>query len=106
MADPSSLSLDGQGNPLPEDFTYKGVWLLEPQLFLYRPYANKTAGDRELTPVVSAGQNWSYGINAMQLAFALRSGWTNFLSVIEMACWSLSAVTRWRRVAELFPPFV
>jgi hypothetical protein len=33
----------------------------------------KTAGDRELTPVVSAGgQNWSYGINAMQLAFALR----------------------------------
>jgi hypothetical protein len=75
MADPSSVSLDGQGNPLPEDFTYKGVWLLEPQLFLYRPDVHHTAGDRELTPVVSAGgQNWSYGINAMQLAFALKVG--------------------------------
>jgi hypothetical protein len=75
MADPSSVSLDGQGNPLPEDFPYKGEWLLEPQLFLYRPDAQHMAGDRELTPVVSAGgQNWSYGINAVQLAFALRVG--------------------------------
>lgn len=75
MAVPNSLSLDGQGNPLPEHFPYKGEWLLDPQLFLYRPDANQTAGDRELTPVVSAGgQNWSYGINAVQLAFALRVG--------------------------------
>jgi hypothetical protein len=65
----------GQGNPLPEDFPYKGEWLLEPQLFLYRPDAQHMAGDRELTPVVSAGgQNWSHGINAVQLAFALRVG--------------------------------
>jgi hypothetical protein len=75
VAVPNSLSLDGQGNPLPEHFPYKGEWLLDPQLFLYRPDANQTAGDRELTPVVSAGgQNWSSGINAVQLAFALRVG--------------------------------
>jgi hypothetical protein len=72
VAIPNSLSLDGQGNPLPEHFPYKGEWLLDPQLFLYRPDANQTAGDRELTPVVSAGgQNWSYGINAVQLAFCI-----------------------------------
>jgi len=31
------IPLNGQGNPLPPNFRYRGEWILEPRMFLYVP---------------------------------------------------------------------
>jgi hypothetical protein len=67
------IPLAGQGKPLSADFPYKGEWILEGRIFLYRPAAQRSLGGPEMTPVVNEGKsNWCFGINSMQLAFALR----------------------------------
>ena len=69
------IDLAGQGNPLPTDFPYKGQWILEPRIFLYRPENQQSLGRPEMTPVVDPGSpNWSFGINSMQLAWQLHVG--------------------------------
>ena len=70
------IPLTGQGKPLPEDFPYKGEWLLENRIFLYRPTHQRMLGGRmpEMTPFIQSGADWCFGINSMQLAWALRVG--------------------------------
>lgn len=71
------LPLNGQGKSLPDDFPYKGEWLLEGRMFLYRPIAQTSlgGGTPEMTPIVNEGSSdWCFGINSMQLAFALQVG--------------------------------
>jgi hypothetical protein len=73
MDELKGIPLRGQGTPLPADFPYKGEWLLENRIFLYRPDAQRSLGGAEMTPILNEGtSHWCFGINSMQLGFALR----------------------------------
>ena len=72
---PKGLPLAGQGKPLPFDFPYKGQWLLEGRVFLYRPENQTSLGGPEMTVILNDNSDdWCLGFNSMQLAFALRVG--------------------------------
>jgi hypothetical protein len=75
MSPLKGISLSGQGKSLPPDFPYKGEWLLENRIFLYRPTAQHSLGAPEMTPIIGSGSpDWCFGINSMQLAWALQVG--------------------------------
>ncbi len=69
-----SIPLNGQGNPLPPNFPYRGEWILEPRMFLYVPdQAESTASN---APRFTASLNdnrddWCFGFDSEQLAAAL-----------------------------------
>ena len=73
MTELTGIPLSGQGKPLPSDFPYKGEWLLENRIFLFHPTDPATIEGTgpEMTAFLSYGKPWCFGINAMQLAFAL-----------------------------------
>ena len=68
------IPLNGQGNPLPPNFPYRGEWILEPRMFLYVPdQAESTASN---APRFTASLNdnrddWCFGFDSEQLATAL-----------------------------------
>jgi hypothetical protein len=69
-----SISLRGQGNPLPPHCPYKGEWLLENVMFLYQPKDQTALGDGlpEMTAGFRRGDGERcFGINSIQLASAL-----------------------------------
>jgi hypothetical protein len=66
------IPLRDQGEPLPEDFPYKGQWLHKPLLFLHRPIGQASLGGAEITAVAQFEGNICAGISSMQLAFLLR----------------------------------
>lgn len=75
MAPLRGIPLAGRGKPLPPEFPYKGQWLLENRMFLYRPTEQRSVGGPEMTTTLNEGRpNWCFGLNSMQLAFALRVG--------------------------------
>lgn len=71
MPQVKGIPLAGQGKPLPKTFTYVGQWILEDRIFLYRPKPQQTLGGPAMTLLVADGPRWCFGINALQLAFAL-----------------------------------
>src|SRR5690242_2341166 len=68
------MPLASQGKPLPGEFPYVGQWILEDRIFLYRPKAPQSLGGPEMTLLLDSGPQWCFGINSMQLAFALGVG--------------------------------
>ena len=66
------VPLRGQGKPLPDDCPYKGEWLIENKMFLYRP-TNQRA--RELTAGFRrADGEWCFGFNSETMAAELGVG--------------------------------
>jgi hypothetical protein len=69
MISPTAFQLSGQGKPLPKDFPYKGEWLVEPRIFLYRPENPHDTGIPEITPVHQLSESeWCFGINSITLS--------------------------------------
>lgn len=64
---PRGLALIGQGKPLPPDFAYRGEWLHEDQIFLYRPTHE---GSVEIIVTLNYGKSKIVGFNGAQLASA------------------------------------
>ena len=68
------IPLAGQGKPLPADFPYKGEWLLEHRMFLYRADASR-GGDGAAPQFTAAGPSspgsFCFGFDVEQLAAAL-----------------------------------
>jgi hypothetical protein len=70
-----AFRLTGQGRPLPKDFPYKGEWLVERRIFLYRPEDGLAPGLPEKTPVHQLNEGeWCFGINSATLARAFGIG--------------------------------
>ena len=66
-----AVKLTGQGGPLPDDFPYKGEWMLKPRMFLYVPDEPTTVAPT--VPQFTASLNtyqedWSFGFDATRLA--------------------------------------
>jgi hypothetical protein len=70
------LRLSGQGKPLPPNCPYKGEWIMEGLLFLYRPTNVTSLGGAgtELTPEFQLDGRRCIGFNSFTLAFALGLG--------------------------------
>ena len=69
-----SILLNGQGNPLPPNFPYRGEWILEPRMFLYVPdQAESTTSNapRFTASLNDNRDNWCFGFDSEQLATAL-----------------------------------
>jgi hypothetical protein len=69
-----AIHLRGQGTPLPPGFPYRGAWLMEPRLFLYRPTPEQegTPGKPVFTAEIKpATDEWSVGFDATRLALGL-----------------------------------
>jgi hypothetical protein len=66
---PVSFRLVGQGRPLPKDFPYKGEWLVERRIFLYRPDDAPASEETEKHPVHQLNETeWCFGINSITLS--------------------------------------
>jgi hypothetical protein len=75
MDSPTPFQLSGQGKPLPKDFPYKGEWLVERRIFLYRPENQYRTGIPEITPVHQLNESeWCFGINSITLSRNLGVG--------------------------------
>ena len=60
------IPLNGQGNPLPPNFPYRGEWILEPRMFLYVPdQAEATASNapRFTASLNDNGDDWCFGFD-------------------------------------------
>lgn len=68
------MPLVGQGEPLPREFPYVGQWILRDRIFLYRPKVPQSSGGPEMTLLLRSEPQWCFGINSVQLAFALGVG--------------------------------
>jgi hypothetical protein len=75
MTEAAYIPLDdlGQGIPLPSEFPYRGEWMAEGTMFLYRPLDS----DRMLVAEMTAtwqdeDGKWVLGFNAASLAFMLK----------------------------------
>ena len=69
-----SIPLNGQGNPLPPNFPYRGEWILEPRMFLYVPDQAESTASNAPRFTVSLNDNhddWCFGFDSEQLAAAL-----------------------------------
>ena len=64
--------LRGQGKPLPADCPYKGEWLIENKLFLYR--ADQAMDVEFIAGFQRADGEWCLGFNAATLASLLGIG--------------------------------
>lgn len=51
MSTLKGIPLEGQGEPLPLHFPYKGQWILEPRMFLYRPTYARAVPGTEMMPI-------------------------------------------------------
>jgi hypothetical protein len=62
----------GQGEPLPRDFPYKGQWLIQHVVFLYRPGAAELIGGTapRFTATATSNGRECKGFDATQLAAA------------------------------------
>ena len=70
-----AFRLSGQGRPLPKEFPYKGEWLVERRIFLYRPENGLASGSLEKTPVHQLNEGeWCFGINSITLSRAFGIG--------------------------------
>jgi hypothetical protein len=69
------IPLNGQGNPLPPNFPYRGEWILEPRMFLYVvPHQAQPAASTAPRFTASLNDNrddWCFGFDSEQLAAAL-----------------------------------
>ena len=68
-----SIELNGQGEPLPPDFPYRGDWILKPRMFLYVPDEPSVVAPTIPQFTVSLNtydENWSFGFDATSLAAA------------------------------------
>ena len=69
------IALAGQGEPLPSDFPYKGQWLLENRIFLYRSDGAQPSGTGALN-ITASGPSPDgkpcFGLDAGQLALAFQ----------------------------------
>jgi hypothetical protein len=75
MISPTPFQLSRQGRPLPKDFPYKGEWLVERRIFLYRPENEHGTGIPETTPVHRLNESeWCFGINSITLSRNLGVG--------------------------------
>jgi hypothetical protein len=65
-----------QGKPLPSDFPYDGEWLIEHELFLYRPDGAQSlgGGSPRFTASGASGGTHSIGFDVVQVAEALGIG--------------------------------
>lgn len=69
-----SIPLNGQGNPLPPNFPYRGEWILEPRMFLYVPDQAESTTSNAPRFTASLNDNrddWCFGFDSEQLAAAL-----------------------------------
>lgn len=68
------IPLLGQGKPLPSDFPFSGEWLLENQMFLYRPEVPQRSGESEIVVLSDEPDNSCFGFNSVALACQLGVG--------------------------------
>ncbi len=70
------VDLNGQGEPLPHDFPYKGDWMLKPRIFLYVPDEPTTVAPTvpQFTVWLNAlDENWSFGFDVTRVAAAFET---------------------------------
>ncbi len=66
-----TIELNGQGNPLPFGFPYKGEWLLQPRIFLYSlsKEADPPLDKPQFAVEIAIGSPaWSFGFSASAIA--------------------------------------
>jgi hypothetical protein len=70
------IDLDGQGEPLPQDFPYKGDWMLKPRIFLYVPDEPTSVAPSVPQFTVSLNtlqEDWSFGFDVTHIAAAFET---------------------------------
>jgi hypothetical protein len=68
------VPLRGQGKPLPDDCPYKGEWLIENKMFLYRPKTSERSKVEMIPIFESPNGEWCFGFNAETMAAQLGVG--------------------------------